>query len=164
MINFPNNPTTGTVHNEAGKSWIYDGSSWVVQLTLPVGSATTLGAFKVGNGLSVNPVTGVLTVTSAPALVGISTTGDTVFNNLDVVNLNVTGTRTGELFGNQSTVGSSGFLYNVISFPREINLTEHTTISANMSDDITYIKHEDLITNDDVDLTIGGNTDFIIGG
>ena len=51
MINFPNNPTTGTVHNEAGKSWIYDGSSWVVQLTLPVGSATTLGAFKVGNGL-----------------------------------------------------------------------------------------------------------------
>ena len=164
MINFPNNPTNGAVHNEAGKSWIYDGVSWVVQLTLPVGSATTLGAFKVGNGLSVNPVTGVLTVTSAPALVGISTTGDTVFNNLDVVNLNVTGTRTGELFGNQSTVGSSGFLYNVISFPREISLTEHTTVSANMGDDITYIKHEELIVNDDVALTIGGSTDFIIGG
>ena len=89
---------------------------------------------------------------------------DTVFNNLDVVNLNVTGTRTGELFGNQSTVGSSGFLYNVISFPREINLTEHTTVAANMGDDITYIKHEVLIVNDDVDLTISGSTDFIVGG
>ena len=165
MINFPNNPTNGAIHNEAGKSWIFDGISWVVQPSpLPVGSATTLGAFKVGNGLSVNPVTGVLTVTSAPALVGISTTGDTVFNNLDVVNLNVTGTRTGELFGNQSTVGSSGFLYNVISFPREINLTEHTTVAANMGDDITYIKHEVLIVNDDVDLTISGSTDFIVGG
>ena len=163
-INFPNNPSNGAVHSEEGKTWIFDGITWVNQLVLPVGSATTLGAFKVGSGLGVNPVTGVLTVTSAPALVGISTTGDTVFNNLDVVNLNVTGTRTGELFGNQSTVGSSGFLYNVISFPREINLSEHTTIAANMGDDITYIKHEVVIVNDDVDLTISGSTDFIVGG
>ena len=161
MINFPNNPATGTVHNESGKSWIFDGTSWVVQLTLPVGSATTLGAFKVGNGLSVNPVTGVLTVTSAPALVGISTTGDTVFNNLTVTNLNVTGTRIGELAGGESTVGSSGFLYNVISFPRTINVTEHTSVTPNMLDDIAYVKNEEVLINEDVDLTISDG-DFII--
>jgi|TARA_B100000945_G_scaffold176664_1_gene141713 hypothetical protein len=160
-INFPNNPSVGTIHNEFGKSWIFDGTSWVVQLTLPVGSATTLGAFKVGNGLSVNPVTGVLTVTSAPALVGISTTGDTIFNNLTVTNLNVTGTRYGELAANESTVGSSGFLYNVISFPREIEVTEHTSISPNMTDDITYVKNEVVVVNEDVDLTIATG-DFMI--
>tara|TARA_X000000368_G_scaffold418306_1_gene417508 strand:- start:4570 stop:5061 length:492 start_codon:yes stop_codon:yes gene_type:complete len=162
MINFPNNPATGTVHNESGKSWIFDGTSWVVQLTLPVGSATTLGAFKVGNGLSVNPVTGVLTVTSAPALVGISTTGDTVFNNLTVANLNVTGTRYGELSANKSTVGQAGFLYNVISLPSEINVTEHTIIAPNMLDDLTYVSNESVGINSDVDLTISSG-DFIIG-
>ena len=161
-INFPSNPSIGTIHNEFGKSWIFDGTTWVVQLTLPVGSATTLGAFKVGNGLSVNPVTGVLTVTSAPALVGISTTGDTVFNNLTVANLNVTESRYGELAANESTLGQSGFLYNVISLPSEITVDEHTTITPNMLDDITYVKNESVVISEDVDLTISTG-DFIIG-
>lgn len=160
-INFPNNPSNGAVHSEEGKTWIFDGITWVNQLVLPVGSATTLGAFKVGSGLGVNPVTGVLTVTDAPALAGISTSGTTSFNDLIVTNLNVTGTRYGELAASESTVGTSGFLYNVISFPREINVTEHTEISPNMLDDITYVKHESVTINEDVDLTISSG-DFII--
>ena len=67
-IQFPQSPVIGQVHNESGKSWIYDGFTWVVQLQLPIGSATTLGAFRVGSGLGVDPQTGILTVTDAPAL------------------------------------------------------------------------------------------------
>tara|TARA_B100001996_G_scaffold100036_1_gene74990 strand:+ start:478 stop:972 length:495 start_codon:yes stop_codon:yes gene_type:complete len=160
-INFPNNPSDGTVFSAEGKTWIFDGITWVNQLVLPIGSATTLGAYKVGSGLGVDPQTGILTVTDAPALAGISTSGSTAFNDLTVTNLNVTGTRYGELAGSESTVGSSGFLYNVISLPREINVTEHTEISPNMLDDITYVKHESVTINEDVDLTISDG-DFII--
>ena len=79
-IQFPQGPVIGQVHNESGKSWVFDGFTWVVQLQLPIGSATTLGAFRVGSGLGVDPQTGILTVTDAPALAGISTSGSTVFN------------------------------------------------------------------------------------
>ncbi len=160
-IQFPQGPVIGQVHNESGKSWIYDGFTWVVQLQLPIGSATTLGAFRVGSGLGVDPNTGILTVTDAPALAGINTVGSTAFNDLTVTNLNVTGTRIGELAGGESTVGSSGFLYNVISFPRTINVTEHTSITPNMLDDIAYVKNEEVTINEDVDLTISDG-DFII--
>ena len=160
-INFPNNPSNGTVFSAEGKTWIFDGITWVNQLVLPVGSATTLGAFKVGSGLGVNPVTGVLTVTDAPALAGISTSGSTVFNDLFVNNLTVEGSRVGELAGGESTVGTSGFLYNVISFPRTISVTEHTSVTPNMLDDIAYVKNEEVLINEDVDLTISDG-DFII--
>jgi hypothetical protein len=160
-IQFPQGPVIGQVHNESGKSWVFDGFTWVVQLQLPIGSATTLGAFRVGSGLGVDPQTGILTVTDAPALAGISTSGSTAFNDLTVTNLNVTGTRFGELAGGESTVGSSGFLYNVISFPRTISVTEHTSVTPNMLDDIAYVKHEEVLINEDVDLTISDG-DFII--
>ena len=160
-INFPNNPSDGTVFSAEGKTWIFDGITWVNQLVLPIGSATTLGAYKVGSGLGVDPQTGILTVTDAPALAGINTAGSTAFNDLTVTNLNVTGTRIGELAGGESTVGSSGFLYHVISFPRTINVTEHTSVTPNMLDDIAYVKHEEVLINEDVDLTISDG-DFII--
>ena len=149
-IQFPQGPVIGQVHNESGKSWVFDGFTWVVQLQLPIGSATTLGAFRVGSGLG-----------DAPALAGISTSGSTAFNDLTVTNLNVTGTRVGELAGGESTVGTSGFLYHVISFPRTISVTEHTTVTPNMLDDIAYVKHEEVLINEDVDLTISDG-DFII--
>ena len=56
---------------------------------------------------------------------------------------------------------TSGFLYNVISFPRTISVTEHTTVTPNMLDDIAYVKHEEVLINEDVDLTISDG-DFII--
>jgi len=78
-----------------------------------------------------------------------------------VNNLTVEGTRIGELAGGESTVGTSGFLYHVISFPRTISVTEHTTVTPNMLDDIAYVKHEEVLINEDVDLTISDG-DFII--
>ena len=43
----------------------------------------------------------------------------------------------------------------------KINVTEHIEISPNMLDDITYVKHESVTINEDVDLTISSG-DFII--
>ena len=87
-INFPstiNQPTDGSFsHTAAGITWSWDGTTWKCQginlaYTLPTASATVKGGIKVGNNLSINNATGVLSATSSVAnlndLGDVSTSG-----------------------------------------------------------------------------------------
>ena len=87
-INFPstiNQPTDGSFsHTAAGITWSWDGTTWKCQginlaYTLPTASATVKGGIKVGNNLSIDGVTGVLSATSSVAnlndLGDVSTSG-----------------------------------------------------------------------------------------
>ncbi len=40
-INFPANPNTGNTHSEAGKTWKWDGTSWILQSTTSSGGGST---------------------------------------------------------------------------------------------------------------------------
>ena len=73
-INFPSTisqPTDGSFsHTAAGITWSWDGTTWKCQginlaYVLPTASATVKGGIKVGNNLSIDGVTGVLSATSA---------------------------------------------------------------------------------------------------
>ena len=73
-INFPSTisqPTDGSFsHTAAGITWSWDGTTWKCQginlaYTLPTASATVKGGIKVGNNLSINSSTGVLSATSS---------------------------------------------------------------------------------------------------
>jgi len=73
-INFPstiNQPTDGSFsHTASGVTWSWDGTTWKCQginlaYVLPTASATVKGGIKVGNNLSIDGVTGVLSATSA---------------------------------------------------------------------------------------------------
>ena len=87
-INFPstiNQPTDGSFsHTASGITWSWDGTTWKCQginlaYTLPTASATVKGGIKVGNNLSIDSVTGVLSATSSVAnlndLGDVSTSG-----------------------------------------------------------------------------------------
>ena len=87
-INFPstiNQPTDGSFsHTASGITWSWDGTTWKCQginlaYTLPTASATVKGGIKVGNNLSIDGVTGVLSATSSVAnlndLGDVSTSG-----------------------------------------------------------------------------------------
>ena len=87
-INFPstiNQPTDGSFsHTAAGITWSWDGTTWKCQginlaYTLPTASATVKGGIKVGNNLSIDGVTGVLSASSSVAnlndLGDVSTSG-----------------------------------------------------------------------------------------
>ena len=87
-INFPstiNQPTDGSYsHTASGVTWSWDGTTWKCQginlaYTLPTASATVKGGIKVGNNLSIDSVTGVLSATSSVAnlndLGDVSTSG-----------------------------------------------------------------------------------------
>ena len=87
-INFPstvNQPTDGSFsHTAAGITWSWDGTTWKCQginlaYTLPTASATVKGGVKVGNNLSIDSSTGVLSATSSVSNLGdlgdVSTTG-----------------------------------------------------------------------------------------
>ena len=87
-INFPstiNQPTDGSFsHTAAGITWSWDGTTWKCQginlaYTLPTASATVKGGIKVGNNLSIDNATGVLSATSSVAnlndLGDVSTSG-----------------------------------------------------------------------------------------
>ena len=87
-INFPstiNQPTDGSFsHTASGITWSWDGTTWKCQginlaYTLPTASATVKGGIKVGNNLSINNATGVLSATSSVAnlndLGDVSTSG-----------------------------------------------------------------------------------------
>tara|TARA_E500000331_G_scaffold73700_1_gene68632 strand:+ start:163 stop:999 length:837 start_codon:yes stop_codon:yes gene_type:complete len=73
-INFPstiNQPTDGSFsHTASGVTWSWDGTTWKAQginlaYTLPTASATVKGGIKVGNNLSIDNVTGVLSASSS---------------------------------------------------------------------------------------------------
>lgn len=87
-INFPstiNQPTDGSFsHTASGITWSWDGTTWKCQginlaYTLPTASATVKGGIKVGNNLSIDGVTGILSATSSVAnlndLGDVSTSG-----------------------------------------------------------------------------------------
>ena len=87
-INFPstiNQPTDGSFsHTASGITWSWDGTTWKCQginlaYTLPTASATVKGGIKVGNNLSIDNATGVLSATSSVAnlndLGDVSTSG-----------------------------------------------------------------------------------------
>ena len=87
-INFPstiNQPTDGSFsHTASGITWSWDGTTWKCQginlaNTLHTASATVKGGIKVGNNLSIDGVTGVLSATSSVAnlndLGDVSTSG-----------------------------------------------------------------------------------------
>jgi len=87
-INFPstiNQPTDGSFsHTASGVTWSWDGTTWKAQginlaYTLPTASATVKGGIKIGNNLSIDSSTGVLSASSSVAnlddLGDVSTTG-----------------------------------------------------------------------------------------
>ena len=87
-INFPstiNQPTDGSYsHTASGVTWSWDGTTWKAQginlaYTLPTASATVKGGIKIGNNLSIDSSTGVLSASSSVAnlddLGDVSTTG-----------------------------------------------------------------------------------------
>ena len=64
-INFPNTPTLNETHTEVGKTWKWDGVTWNLQSSLsnydlPIAQAAILGGIKVGDRLTIDAVTGVL--------------------------------------------------------------------------------------------------------
>ena len=67
-INFPDNPNTNDVFTNAGKSWIWDGTTWKIYSSTSSGIA--LGDLSVNTSsvgiasLSYNSTTGVFTYTT----------------------------------------------------------------------------------------------------
>ena len=64
-INFPSSPSVNDTHTHNGKEWTWNGTSWVQSTnasnyTLPIATAGALGGFKVGNRLTIDSSTGVL--------------------------------------------------------------------------------------------------------
>ena len=64
-INFPNSPTTNETHTASGKTWKWDGTSWNLEsnasnYTLPIATASALGGIKIGDRLTIDSSTGVL--------------------------------------------------------------------------------------------------------
>ena len=79
-INFPNTPTLNETHTEVGKTWKWDGVTWNLQSSLsnydlPIAQAAVLGGIKVGDRLSIDAVTGVLSADAQSGGSGI-TDGD----------------------------------------------------------------------------------------
>ena len=64
-INFPHSPSVNDTHTHSGKEWTWNGSSWILSTnasnyTLPIATAGALGGIKVGNRLTIDSSTGVL--------------------------------------------------------------------------------------------------------
>ena len=75
--------------------------------------------------------------------------------------LHVNTKRTGVLDSGHSTLGTSGFLSEVISIKNTIHVDTSTTIAPKAGDDLTSIKYPDLVVDDNIDLTISSG-DFLV--
>ena len=75
-IDFPASPNINDTHTAAGRTWTWNGTSWVISTNasnynLPIATAGSLGGIKVGPNLNINATSGVLDVDlSAYSLVG----------------------------------------------------------------------------------------------
>ena len=91
-INFPNTPTLNETHTEVGKTWKWDGVTWNLQSSLsnydlPIAQAAVLGGIKVGNRLTIDAVTGVL---SADVQSGGGGLSDGDYGDISVTNSGAT--------------------------------------------------------------------------
>ena len=64
-INFPDSPSLNDTHSDAGRSWKWDGVSWRLEgnssnYTLPIATSGVLGGIKIGDRLTIDSSTGVL--------------------------------------------------------------------------------------------------------
>ena len=166
-ISFPIAPSVGQVFVSGDKSWEYDGVSWKVRAQLA--SAVNLGGIRIGENLHIDAQTG---ITSA-AIAGIDTTTSAGFVNIDVTgditsvdtatiaNLNVTNSRYGILDGGETVKGPTGLQKEIISIKSQLDITEHFTVSPVVTDDIAFIRYENLFVDDNIDFIVDSG-DFVV--
>ena len=160
-ISFPVAPGVGQVFVYGDKSWVFDGVSWKVQTQ--IASATNLGAIRIGHNLDIDSNTG---ITSAN-IAGIDTNTFSGFNDIDatgtanIANLNVTNSRYGILDGGETVKGSTGLNKEIISIKSQLDITEHFTVSPVGTDDIAFIRYENLFVHDNIDFIVDSG-DFVV--
>ena len=160
-ISFPIAPSVGQVFVSGDKSWEFDGVSWKVRAQ--VASATNLGGIRIGENLHIDAQSG---ITSA-AIAGIDTTTSAGFVNIDatdtatIANLNVTNSRYGILDGGESVKGPTGLQKEIISIKSQLDITEHFTVSPNGTDDIAFIRYENLFVDSNIDFIVDAG-DFVV--
>ena len=160
-ISFPVAPGVGQVFVYGDKSWVFNGVSWTVQTQ--IASATNLGAIRIGHNLDIDSNTG---ITSAN-IAGIDTTTSAGFVNIDatdtatIANLNVTNSRYGILDGGETVKGPTGLQKEIISIKSQLDISEHFTVSPVGTDDIAFIRYENLFVEDNIDFIVDSG-DFVV--
>jgi len=160
-ISFPVAPGVGQVFVYGDKSWVFDGVSWKVQAQ--IASATNLGSIRIGHNLDIDSNTG---ITSAN-IAGIDTTTSAGFVNIDatdtatIANLNVTNSRYGILDGGETVKGPTGLQKEIISIKSQLDISEHFTVSPVGTDDIAFIRYENLFVEDNIDFIVDSG-DFVV--
>jgi len=90
-----------------------------------------------------------------------NTTLQSTLTNLRVTGITTLNTLVGGLGAGEETVGSSGFLSEVISMPAVISVGETTTVAPKAGDDITFVKYSDVKIESPYDLILDSD-DFVI--
>ena len=92
-IDFPASPNINDTHTDAGRTWIWDGTSWIVttnasNYVLPIATAGALGGIKVGTGLSID---GAGVLSSSSSLQSVTNNGAQTTNAITVGGNGTTG-------------------------------------------------------------------------
>jgi len=166
-ISFPVAPGVGQVFVYGDKSWVFNGVSWTVQTQ--IASATNLGAIRIGHNLDIDSNTGItsaniagIDTTTSAGFVNIDATGDiTSVDTATIANLNITNSRYGILDGGETVKGSTGLQKEIISIKSQLDISEHFTVSPVGTDDIAFIRYENLFVHDNIDFIVDSG-DFVV--
>ena len=152
-IDFPASPNINDTHTDAGRTWTWNGTSWVISTNasnynLPIATAGSLGGIKVGPNLNINATSGVLDVDlSAYSLVGhthsyslnsltdVDTTGAA---NDKILKYNGTSWVIGDGTGADGAPGANGVSigYDSVNSTNTLSLTNATWTDTGL--EITY--------------------------